>query len=155
MLRKIAFGGLMLAASTPAFAFDVSTFTDFSSLVSVSSTWKNQSGSTMMISVDSFGNVSGQYINRAAGTGCQNTPYPLVGRVNNNFIAFSVAWNNATENCNSATGWAGYAQATGSDVQIVTNWNLAYEDPSGPRIEQGSDTFTYVPQTMTKTFRLE
>jgi hypothetical protein len=155
MIRALAVGGLLLSASTSSFAFDVANFTDFSSLVSVSSTWKNQSGSTMMISIDTFGNVGGQYINRAAGTGCQNTPYPLVGRVTDDFIAFSVAWNNATENCHSATGWAGYAQLSGSNVEIVTNWNLAYQSASGPMIEQGSDTFTYVPQASTETFLMK
>lgn len=137
---------IALLISSEALAFEASDFVDLSSLTSTSSTWENQSGSTMTIVVDSTGNVSGQYINRTTGTGCQNSPYPISGRVTGDFIAFSVAWENSTENCNSATGWAGYAQATNSTIEIITNWNLAYQSPSSPMIEQGSDTFTYKPQ---------
>jgi hypothetical protein len=143
---------LSCSVSAPSFAFDASNFKDFSSVTSASSTWKNQSGSTMLIAIDTFGNVTGQYINRAQGTGCQNSPYPLVGRVTGDFIAVSVAWNNSTENCNSVTGWTGYAQVSGSNVEIVTNWNLAYQSASGGKIEQGKDTFQYVPTVQTKSF---
>ena len=152
MIRILVAFGLFLTSASVAIAFQADKFVDFSSLSSMSSTWKNQSGSTMMISIDSFGNVTGQYINRAAGTGCKDSPYPIMGRVTGNFISFSVAWNNATQNCNSATGWAGYAQVNNTNIEIITNWDLAYQSPSGPKIEQGSDTFSYVPQVNTATF---
>lgn len=135
---------LPAAAFSP---FDAADFTDFSSLTGTSSTWVNQSGSTMTITVSPSAEVTGQYINRAAGTGCQNSPYQISGRVNGNFISFSVAWNNGTANCNSVTGWSGYARSSASDLQIVTDWNLAYQGSSGPAIEAGSDTFTYQSQT--------
>jgi hypothetical protein len=151
MIRTNAVAALVFAVATSALAFDASNFKDFSSIASASSSWQNQSGSTMIIQVDSFGNVSGQYVNRAQGTGCQNSPYPLTGRVNGTFIAFSVGWNNSTENCNSATGWTGYAQVNGNNTEIVTSWNLAYEGGSGPAIEQGQDTFQYVPTTENKS----
>ncbi|MDK1378259.1 MULTISPECIES: avidin/streptavidin family protein [unclassified Sinorhizobium] len=77
---------------------------------------------------------------------------PLTGRVNAKFIAFSVGWNNSMENCNSATGWTGYAQANGNNIEIVTSWSLAYEGTAGPAIEQGKDTFQHVPTTETKSF---
>ncbi|MET0942690.1 MAG: avidin/streptavidin family protein [Mesorhizobium sp.] len=153
MIRTILASGLILATASTALAFQAGEFVDFSSLTSASSTWQNQSGSTMMISIDSFGNVSGQYINRAAGTGCQGSPYLLAGRITGNFISFSVAWNNATENCNSVTGWAGYASVNGNKLEIITDWNLAYQGASSPMIEQGSDTFAYVPQVSTTTFK--
>ncbi|EJT01362.1 avidin/streptavidin family protein [Rhizobium sp. CCGE 510] len=151
MIRTTAVAALVFAVATSALAFDASNFKDFSSIAPASSSWQNQSGSTMIIQVDSFGNVSGQYVNRAQGTGCQNSPYPLTGRVNGTFIAFSVGWNNSTENCNSATGWTGYAQVNGNNTEIVTSWNLAYEGGSGPAIEQGQDTFQYVPTTENKS----
>lgn len=150
MKRALIVFGIVFALASAADAFQPENFKGFSSLAS--STWKNQRGSTMTINVDSFGNVTGQYINEAPDTGCHGSPYPLVGRTTGNFIAFSVAWNNATENCNSTTGWAGYAQANGGNIEIITNWNLAYQGTS-PTIEQGSDTFTYVPQTNTISFR--
>lgn len=141
-----------LTQAHAADANDAKAFNGFSSLSSASSAWKNQSGSTMTINIDPSGMVTGQYINRAQGTGCQNSPYPLVGRVTGNFIAFSVAWNNAAENCNSATGWAGYAQAAGGSIELVTNWNLSYQGQSGPAIEQGKDRFEYVPTIKTSSF---
>ncbi|WP_113442753.1 avidin/streptavidin family protein [Rhizobium cremeum] len=158
-MKSIVFAaGVILSLSTAALAFsefDATSFKDFSSLVSTSTTWQNQSGSTMTITVDSNDQVSGQYINRASGTGCQNSPYPISGRVNGNFIAFAVAWDNGTENCNSVTGWAGYAQASGSTIEIVTQWNLAYQGGGGPAIEQGKDLFTYVPAKNTASFLMK
>lgn len=158
-MKSIVFAaGVILSLSTAALAFsefDATSFKDFSSLVSTSTTWQNQSGSTMTITVDSNDQVSGQYINRASGTGCQNSPYPISGRVDGNFIAFAVAWDNGTENCNSVTGWAGYAQASGSTIEIVTQWNLAYQGGSGPAIEQGKDLFTYVPAKNTASFLMK
>jgi hypothetical protein len=153
MIRTILASGLILATASTALAFEAGEFVDFSSLASASSTWKNQYGSTMMISIDSFGNVTGYYINQAAGTGCQGSPYLLAGRITGSFISFSVAWNNATENCNSVTGWAGYATVNGNKLEIITDWNLAYQGASSPMIEQGSDTFTYVPPVSTTTFK--
>ncbi len=158
-MKSIVFAaGVILSLSTAALAFsefDATSFKDFSSLVSTSTTWQNQSGSTMTITVDSNDQVSGQYINRASGTGCQNSPYPISGRVDGNFIAFAVAWDNGTENCNSVTGWAGYAQASGSTIEIVTQWNLAYQGGGGPAIEQGNDLFTYVPAKNTASFLMK
>ncbi|GLR46224.1 hypothetical protein GCM10007880_67420 [Mesorhizobium amorphae] len=131
----------LLMASASAFGFDASDFKDFSSIVSTTSTWKNQRGSTMTINIDSSGSVHGQYINRAPGFGCQNSEFPLNGRVNGKFIAFAVSWKNSVDNCNSVTGWTGYARVNGSAIQIVTNWNIASQGASGPSIQSGEDLF--------------
>lgn len=112
-------------------------------------TWVNQSGSIMTISVNSKGAVSGQYINRAAGTKCQGTPYKISGWALNNFISFSVRWDNAHENCNSITGWTGYATADSSGkINIKTKWNLVYQSASGSQIQPGEDTFQSVSKAM-------
>ncbi|MCR4266301.1 avidin/streptavidin family protein [Nitratireductor sp. ZSWI3] len=148
MVRIPVVIGFALVLTVPASAlepFDPASFDGFSSLVATSTSWVNEYGSTMTISVSTTGEVSGHYVNHAQGTGCQNSPYPVSGRVNGNFIAFSVAWSNGSENCNSATGWSGYAGSTGDgSLEIVTQWNLSYEGGSGPAIESGSDVFTYM-----------
>nr|6HDV_A Chain A, Afifavidin [Afifella pfennigii]6HDV_B Chain B, Afifavidin [Afifella pfennigii]6HDV_C Chain C, Afifavidin [Afifella pfennigii]6HDV_D Chain D, Afifavidin [Afifella pfennigii] len=117
----------------------------------VSSSWVNQDGSTMTLVFGAGNSVSGFYVNNAPGFGCQGTPYPLVGLTWGNFIGFTVAWDNATANCNSVTSWTGFAEAAGSDVTIVTDWNLAYQGSSSGEIQQGSDTFTLVNKAMKET----
>ncbi|MBP1852531.1 avidin/streptavidin family protein [Rhizobium halophytocola] len=153
MVRQITLtlgSWLLVTASALAFSdFEPGSFKGFDSLVSTATNWQNQSGSTMTITVDGAGNVTGQYINRAANTGCMNSPYQISGRVNGNFISFSVAWSNGAENCNSVTGWTGFAKMNSNSLQIVTDWNLAYQSPSVPTIQKGSDTFTYQPTLRT------
>lgn len=143
---------VVLFFSTTAMAFSpfkAETFTDFSSLSGTSTSWVNELGSVMTINVGSDGSVNGTYVNNAQGTGCQGTPYVLDGRVTGNTIAFSVAWSNGTANCNSVTGWAGYAQVTGANqIQIVTQWNLAFISASGGQFQTGADLFTYQPQVV-------
>lgn len=114
--------------------------------------WTNQSGSTMTLFFNCNGNqvgvcqVSGTYVNNASGYKCQGTPYPLIGvyYINTQTISWSVAWSNSHEDCASVTGWTGYlALSSTSQLQFVTNWNLAYSTGgSGRAIMQGSDTFT-------------
>lgn len=114
--------------------------------------WQNETGSTMSLKVAADGSVSGTYVNRASGTGCQFSPYPIVGQVNGNFIAFVVAWDNATSNCHSITAWSGYVSATRPVAQITTRWNIAYQGTSQPAIAQGEDTFTQVSKQMGSAF---
>ncbi len=151
MTRVIGFF-IILFFSTTAMAFTsfkAENFKDFGSLAGTSTTWVNELGSIMTIDVGSDGSVSGTYVNNAQGTGCQGTPYVLSGRITGNTIAFSVAWSNGTANCNSVTGWAGYAQvAANNTIQIVTQWNLAYITSTGGQIQNGADLFTYQPQTL-------
>jgi hypothetical protein len=127
---------------------------DAFAIPNVSSGWTNQSGSVMTLNFGPGAAVSGTYVNNAAGFGCQGTPYALSGWVLGNFISFSVAWNNGIENCNSVTGWTGYAHIAGGTVQIQTNWSLAYQSGSGPQIMTGQDTFTQT-STMQKDSPLE
>lgn len=110
--------------------------------------WQNQSGSTFSIDTydPSSGLFSGSYINRAQGTGCQNTPYGVTGYILGNIISWSVRWQNAYQNCSSATGWTGYY----ANGVITTNWNLAYQTSGGYAIAKGTDTFTRVTQTKSK-----
>ena len=103
--------------------------------------WVNQSGSVMNFTLSSSGQITGSYVNNAAGTGCQGTAYPLVGYLIGDTIAWSVLWNNSTANCNSVTAWGGYYDPGTSS--IITDWTLAYEGSQGGAIENGSDTFTY------------
>ncbi|MGR6036117.1 MAG: avidin/streptavidin family protein [Candidatus Nitrosoglobus sp.] len=110
--------------------------------VSSLSTWTNQSGSTLHIkSIDSKGQITGYYINRAKDYGCQDTPYPVTGWVYETAITFTVKWKNATESCNSITSWTGfYYQGV-----ITTLWQLV---PDGAKstgeIKQGGDIFKRV-----------
>ncbi|MDJ0626973.1 MAG: avidin/streptavidin family protein [Rhodobacter sp.] len=125
-------------------------------LAASTSSWQNQSGSTATFSftpsVDQPGVylVSGTYINRASGTGCQNTPYPLSGYYySGNFaMSFSVAWSNTTANCQSITGWTGYFASVGSGYELRTDWNLVYINSGGGQIQQGQDTFQLITTAM-------
>nr|WIG64902.1 Cas9-mSA-T2A-mCherry [Vector Cas9-mSA/sgRNA] len=109
----------------------------------ITGTWYNQSGSTFTVTAGADGNLTGQYENRAQGTGCQNSPYTLTGRYNGTKLEWRVEWNNSTENCHSRTEWRGQYQG-GAEARINTQWNLTYEGGSGPATEQGQDTFTKV-----------
>lgn len=119
-------------------------------LLAGASSWVNQSGSIAQFSFTPSPTqpltyvVSGNYVNMAQGTGCQGTPYPLSGIYysGNQIISFSVAWSNPTANCKSTTGWTGYFDFSGPQVQLKTDWNLAYYGTNGPAIQQGSDDFT-------------
>lgn len=118
--------------------------------------WTNQDGSVATTSFmpsptqkDVYA-VSGHYVNNAVGFSCRGTPYPLSGVYYQptGMISFSVAWSNASEDCQSVTGWTGYIEASSSAITMTTNWNLAYTGPAGPQIEQGSDVFTLTVTVM-------
>ncbi len=113
--------------------------------------WTNQSGSTMTLLFNCDGSqvgvcqLSGTYVNNAAGFLCQGTPYPLTGvyYINTQTISWSVAWSNAHEDCASVTGWTGYLDISSNPLQFETDWNLAYSTGgSGRAIMPGHDTFT-------------
>ncbi|MFQ1702155.1 avidin/streptavidin family protein [Loktanella agnita] len=88
--------------------------------------------------------VSGYYVNNTQGYNCQGTAYPITGiyYANTQTLSFSVAWSNSSEDCQSVTGWTGYVDYGATPLQMVTNWNLAYESTGGSQIMQGQDTFT-------------
>lgn len=109
--------------------------------------WTNQAGSTASFTFSQTSqpatySVTGVYINREAGYRCQNTPYPLTGiyYANTLTISFAVAWSDASQDCQSVTGWTGYF---GDRLQLETNWNLAFRNGSTPSIASGKDVFTY------------
>lgn len=112
------------------------------------SAWQNQGGSTLYIEdIDSEGGITGIYINRAAGFGCQNTPYPLTGWVleNTNTITFTVKWENTSANCQSLTAWTGFFS---SDCQTIsTLWQLVVNGTTSTnQILKGADNFSRVTQ---------
>lgn len=106
------------------------------------SSWVNQDGSVFTItSIGSDGSISGTYVNNASGYSCQGTPYAVNGWAFGSVITFSVLWDNATQNCNSLTGWTGYV----ANSTITTNWNIAV---SGQQtIYTGRDVFKYLAKT--------
>ena len=107
------------------------------------STWKNQRGSEMkIVSAEAGGKFKGQYVNNAAGFGCQGVPYDLEGQVSGRRISFFVVWANPTKSCNSLTSWRGTLSAD----NISTRWELAYIDRSSGRVKilRGSDRFEKV-----------
>lgn len=115
------------------------------------SAWTNQSGSTLYIdSVAPSGQLTGSYINRAQGFGCQNTAYPVTGWVYGTAITFTVLWENAVESCNSITSWTGfYFQGA-----ITTLWQLVMNgSTSTGQIVQGSDVFKPTTQKKSPSLR--
>ncbi|TCS64171.1 avidin/streptavidin family protein [Varunaivibrio sulfuroxidans] len=108
-------------------------------MVTVGSAWQNQRGSVMYIeSVGPDGSFRGVFVNKAAGTYCQNTPYPMTGRTNQSALAFVVNWKNGTEDCKSITAWAGYI----SGGHMTTKWNLSVAGSTKPdQIMSGVDVF--------------
>lgn len=127
---------LMLMLATSAYA-------ESAAKLQALSAWTNQSGSTLYInSVDNNGQLTGTYIDRAAGYQCQSTPYPVTGWIYGTAIIFTTTWKNATESCNSITSWTGFYY----NGEIHTLWQLVKNVSSSTnQILKGSDTFTPPP----------
>lgn len=125
---------ILLLVSTNAFADSTSDQT-----IQALSAWTNQRGSTLYIdSISSTGQVTGHYINRAAGYNCQNISYPVTGWVYGTAITFTTLWQSQTESCNSITSWTGFYY----QGQISTLWQLTKNgSTSTSQILQGSDVF--------------
>lgn len=105
------------------------------------SAWNNQSGSTLYIeSIDpNSGLLTGTYINKASGYGCQNHPYPVTGWVYGTAITFTTNWKSSGESCNSITSWTGFYDKG----KITTLWQLVINgSTSTSQILQGEDVFT-------------
>lgn len=127
-----------------------SSNTDSSSTsILVPSSWVNQDGSTLSItSVDSAGQITGIYINGAAGYNCQNIVYPVTGWIYGTAITFDTKWQSAIESCNSITSWAGFLY----QGEISTFWNLTLNgSTSTSQIIQGKDTFTQIAASVKKS----
>jgi hypothetical protein len=129
------------------------------SVAAAASGWTNQSGSTMTLiftpssTQPGVYTLSGNYINNAAGFGCQGTPYPLAGvyYTNTLTLSFNVAWSNAHADCASVTGWTGFFNLSTTPISITTDWNLAYASSSGGAITSGSDVFTQTSVVKTES----
>ena len=109
----------------PTFIFtllvSLGTYADQSSSIPAPSVWENKSGSTLQIdSIASDGLMTGSYINRAAGYGCQNISYPVTGWADGTALTFNTLWESIAESCNSITAWAGLLD----QGQISSLWNL-------------------------------
>jgi hypothetical protein len=113
--------------------------------VQTTAAYTNQRGSTLYIenAVQPSGMFTGYYINRASGTGCQNTPFPVVGWVIGNAISFTVRWANSSINCSSVTGWTGNISRDGAT--ITTSWYLAVNGSTS--LMNGQDVFRRVART--------
>ena len=117
------------------------------------SAWTNQSGSTLYIdNIGGNGQLTGTYINRAQGYGCQNIAYPVTGWVYGTAITFTTTWQSTTESCNSITAWTGFLY----QGQIQTLWQLVINGSSSTKqIIQGADTFTWQASRTLKSLKLE
>jgi len=129
------------------------TYADTIEKIQSLSAWTNQSGSTLYIdSVGSNGQLTGTYINRAQGYGCQNIAYPVIGWVYGTAITFTTIWQSTTESCNSITAWTGFLY----QGQIQTLWQLVINGSSSTQqIIQGADTFSWQASKTRKSLKLE
>ncbi|MBV1880309.1 MAG: avidin/streptavidin family protein [Pseudomonadales bacterium] len=135
--------------------FSISAYADSNQSTSLQalSAWTNQSGSTLYIdTIESNGLLTGTYINRAQGYGCQNISYPVTGWVYGTAITFNTLWQSTTESCNSITAWTGfYYQGA-----IRTLWQLTINGSTNTsQIIQGSDTFKPSTAVLKKSLILE
>ena len=113
---------------------------DSNSQIQVPSAWKNKRGSTFYLDeISNSGKLTGTYINRASGFGCQNIPYPVTGWIYGTAITFTTKWQSGIESCNSLTAWTGFVNQARNEIE--TDWNLVY----GDKIMPGKDTFSLVP----------
>ena len=120
-----------------------------SSSLTALSAWTNQSGSTLYINtIDSSGLLTGTFINRAAGYGCQNISYPVTGWVYGTAITFTTIWKSTTESCNSITAWTGFYY----QGKITTVWQLTINNSTSmSQIIQGKDVFKPSSSTTKKS----
>lgn len=101
----------------------------------IDGTWVNQNGSTVELTANADGTVSGYYVSRK-GRAAAGKRYPLSGRLNEGVIAYQVDWQDDQENLNSITSFSGRIgrDAAGREV-IHTVWVLVrqWEDPERTR----------------------
>lgn len=149
-------GAALLSISAVAMADDHGAKTmpaEVPMSVQAASGWTNQSGSTLYIdAIAPSGQITGHYINRAPGFGCQNLSYPVTGWIYGTAITFTVTWRNPGESCNSITAWTGFF----ANGQITTLWQLVRNGSTGPgQIMKGSDVFRPTPHIMRESLLLE
>ncbi len=84
---------IIIAVVFTLMSFSVFADENKSATLTALSSWTNQSGSTFNIdSIGANGLLTGIYINREAGYGCQNIPYPVTGWVYGTAITFNTIW---------------------------------------------------------------
>lgn len=110
-------------------------------LPSGTSIWRNGLTSTMKISVDASGSVSGYYITAVSRNDCaKNKQEPLVGSCNGYALTFSVNY----KGCNSTAAWAGVIDKTKADKPLIrTLWHVAtgQAPPTFTSVLAGTDCF--------------
>lgn len=135
--------------------FSISAYADSSRTTPLKalSAWTNQSGSTLYINtIGSNGLLTGTYINRAQGYGCQNISYPVTGWVYGTAITFNTIWQSTTESCNSITAWTGFYY----QGKISTLWQLTINGSTDiSQIIKGSDTFKPSTSVLKKSLILK
>ena len=155
---------ILVIGTQPAFADSPVKLKLEELLSSTVSVWKNQEGSTASFSFKQSSSnpnvwdISGSYVNNAAGYHCQGTAYPISGSLYapNLTATFDVVWSNAHEDCKSVTGWTGYFLAGTTGYSLSTKWNLAYQNSSGDyQIVSGEDEFTYQPSIISSGLKAE
>jgi hypothetical protein len=108
----------------------------------VPSYWKNQRGSEMsLVNIDPKGAFTGKFVNHAAGSPCENTPFDVHGQAHGDHVRFSVVWKNETQDCKSHTSW--YGRVTGKT--ITTWWVLTSGEKRAEKKTRGTDTFVEQP----------
>ena len=134
--------GRLLTTLIVSLMFITASHADFRESIPSPSVWNNQSGSTLTIdSIDSTGLITGSYINRASGYGCQNIPYPVTGWAYGTAITFNTIWQSGSESCNSITAWSGFLYSG----KISTLWSLTINGSSSTsQIIRGNDSFKQV-----------
>jgi Avidin family len=114
-----------------------------SSQIDFSGQWKNELGSSMVLSIEGS-QVTGTYLS-AVSAGDGPVEAPLYGSVTGDLISFSVNWGN------SITSWVGHGIRENDQDGIVTLWHLvaAIPDETNPQsqwktVYAGADSFTRI-----------
>lgn len=117
----------------------------------ISGTWYNELGSTMILTADATGGLSGRY-NSAVGRA--QDFYVLTGRYDTNppsdtgiSLAWTVAFHNSFRNAHSTSGWSGqyFDEDDEEGERIITHWLLTTSSTSESvwsSTNIGTDTFT-------------
>ena len=131
------------------FLLTVATVSATAQNLPVPSYWLNQRGSEMKLyNIDAQGKFLGVFINHAAGSSCQNTPYDqnipydLEGRAWRDRVGFAVVWNNWVKDCKSTTVWHGRVSG-----HTIWTWWVLYVPRGNNMIPvfRGSDVFQLQP----------
>ena len=94
------------------------------SKVDFSGVWRNQRGSSMELSIDDRGRLSGTF-RTVVGAPSGQESFPLCGFVQGDLIAFTVNFGVHE----SVTAWAGQHTIVGGRERIETLWHLAKNIP--------------------------